>query len=106
MTVSSGTRAATARPPRLDPSIPKVRRQAEATGERDMRVRNMVLGALAAIAVTPALPAHAATASQTLIVGLKAADRNAPAGAEDLPGTGAVTVDVPRDRLADASRKL
>jgi thermitase len=71
-----------------------------------MRVRNMVLGALAAIAVTPALPAHAATASQTLIVGLRAADRNGPAGAEDLPGTGAVTVDVPRDRLADASRKL
>ena len=70
-----------------------------------MRVRNLVLGALAAIAATPALPAHAATASETLIVGLKAAGR-APAGAEVLPGTGAVTVDVPADRVAESARKL
>jgi hypothetical protein len=73
-----------------------------------MRVRNLVLGALAAIAATPALPAHAdagSSAAETLIVGLKAADK-APAGAEELPGTGAVTVDVPAGRVAEAARKL
>jgi hypothetical protein len=73
-----------------------------------MRVRNLVLGALAAIAATPALPAHAdagSSAAETLIVGLKAADK-APAGAEALPGTGAVTVDVPAGRVAEAARKL
>jgi subtilisin family serine protease len=66
----------------------------------------MVLGALAAIAVTPALPAHADAGAETLIVGLKAADRKAPAGAEDLPGTGAVTVNVAPGRVAEAARKL
>ena len=73
-----------------------------------MRVRNLVLGALAAIAATPALPAHAdagSSAAATLIVGLKAADK-APAGAEALPGTGAVTVDVPAGRVAEAARDL
>jgi thermitase len=69
-----------------------------------MRVRNLVLGALAAIAATPALPAHA-DADATLIVGLKAASQ-APAGAEALPGTGAVTVDVPADRVGESARKL
>jgi thermitase len=70
-----------------------------------MRVRNLVLGALAAIAATPALPAHAAVSSETLVVGLKAAAK-APAGAEAIPGTGAVTVDVPADRITDVARKL
>lgn len=70
-----------------------------------MRVRNLVLGALAAIAATPALPAHAATASETLIVGLKAAG-SAPAGAEAIPGTRAVTVDVPASRVAESARRL
>jgi subtilisin family serine protease len=75
-----------------------------------MGVREVVLGALAAVAVAPALgatPAFAASGgSETLIVGLKAADRRAPAGAEELPGTGAVTVEVPTGRVAEAARKL
>jgi thermitase len=71
-----------------------------------MRVRNLVLGALAAIAATPALPAHATTVSETLIVGLKAAGQAAPAGAKDLPGTGAVVLDVPKARVAAAAREL
>jgi thermitase len=76
-----------------------------------MRVRELVLGALAAIAVTPALPAHAASAAETLVVGLRpsADGRQALAGidsvrTEALPG--AVAVDVPADRVADATRKL
>lgn len=79
-----------------------------------MRVRELVVGALAAVAVAPALgatPAAAASNPETLVVGLRqeaapthALAAVAPVRTEDLPG--AVAVEVPAGRAADAARKL
>jgi thermitase len=79
-----------------------------------VRVREVIVGALAAVAVAPALtatPALAAPVEKTLVVGLRqeAAPTRALAGVDPVHTenlSGAIAIDVPAGRVADATRAL